>query len=98
MTPPLVKRLVLVAVLGTSAAMLLMLAGVLYPSPFLLVLVMSVGQGVGILSLALFLLAVTLDLQGAISAAGYDYLPESGEGDHPPESEDDAASGLKPGA
>ena len=88
MTSPLVKRLVLVAVLGTSLSMVLMVAGVLYPSPFLLVLVMSVGQGVGLLSLALFLLAVTLDVQGAMSAA-YDYVPES---------EDPTPSKLEPGA
>jgi hypothetical protein len=74
MTSPLVKRLVLFAVLGTSAAMLLMIAGVVFPSPFLLVLVMSVGQGLGLLSLALFLLAVTLDIQRAIEGT-YDYLP-----------------------
>jgi Zn-dependent membrane protease YugP len=87
MTSPTVKRLVLIAVIGTSVSMLLMLAGILYPTPLLLVLVMSIGQGVGLLSLALFLLAVTLDLQGAVSAA-YDYVPES----------DEAPSDLKPGA
>jgi hypothetical protein len=42
---------------------------------------------VGILSLALFLLAVALDLQSARTA--YDNLPES---------DDDAPSGVKPGA
>lgn len=87
MTSPLVKRLVLIAVLGTAASMLLMLAGILRPTPILLVLVMSVGQGIGILSLALFLLAVALDLQSARTA--YDNLPES---------DDDAPSGVKPGA
>jgi hypothetical protein len=94
MTPPLVKRLVLFAVLGTSASMLLMVAGVIFPSPFLLVLVMSVGQGLGILSLALFLLAVTLDIQGAI-AGPYDDLPAD---DQPPEGEPSAPSGLNPSA
>lgn len=95
MTSPLVKRLVLFAVLGTSAAMLLMVAGVVFPSPFLLVLVMSVGQGLGLLSLALFLLAVTLDIQGAMTAA-YDYLPPGGE--EPPQPEDAAPPRLEPGA
>jgi hypothetical protein len=95
MTPPLVKRLVLFAVLGTSASMLLMVAGVIFPSPFLLVLVMSVGQGLGLLSLALFLLAVTLDIQGAI-AGPYDDLPA--EGEQPPEGEASAPSGLNPSA
>lgn len=80
MTPPLVKRLVLFAVLGTSASMLLMIAGVVFPSPFVLVLVMSIGQGLGVLSLALFLLAVTLDIQGAMAPA-YDALPPDGESD-----------------
>lgn len=94
MNRPLVKRLVLASVIGTSVAMLLMLAGVLYPNPFLLVLVMSVGQGVGLLSLALFLFAVTLDLQGAVSAA-YEYLPEDSE---PPSADGAAASGLPPPA
>ncbi len=92
MTPPLVKRLVLFAVLGTSASMLLMIAGVVFPSPFLLVLVMSVGQGLGIVSLALFLLAVTLDIQGAMAAA-YDALPPDGEAGA---SVEPAGSGLDP--
>jgi len=96
MTSPLVKRLVLISVLGTSASMLLMLAGVLYPNPFLLVLAMSIGQALGLLALALFLLAVTLDIQGAISAP-YDYVPESGEVDHLPESDAAAPSGPKLG-
>ena len=96
MNSPLVKRLVLISVLGTSAAMLLMLAGILFPNPFLLVLVMSLGQGLGLLSLALFLHAVTLDIQGAVSAV-YDYLPGSDEVDQP-KSDDAAPSGLNPGA
>lgn len=78
MKRPLVKRLVLGAVIGTSVSMLLMVAGVLFPTPLLLVLVMSVGQALGILSLALFLLAVTLDIQGAV-AGEYQYLPGDGE-------------------
>jgi hypothetical protein len=97
MNSPLVKRLVLISVLGTSASMVLMLAGVLFPNPFLLVLVMSVGQGLGLLSLALFLLAVTLDIQGAVSAT-YDFLPESDDAGPQPKSDDAAPSGLNPGA
>jgi hypothetical protein len=96
MSSPLVKRLVLLSVVGTSVSMLLMMAGVVYPSPFLLVLVMSLGQALGLLSLALFLLAVALDLQGVGSTA-YDTLPESDE-DHPPEIDEVAPPGLKPGA
>jgi hypothetical protein len=88
MTSSLVKRLVLAAVIGTSASMLLMLAGSLYPSPLLLVLVMSIGQGLGILSLVLYLLAVTLDLQAVRALA---------EG-HPAEGDETAPPGLEPGA
>ncbi len=88
MTSRLVKRLVLAAVIGTSVSMLLMLAGSLYPSPLLLVLVMSIGQGLGILSLAMFLLAVTLDIQ-AVRALAYEPLPEGDEA---------APSGAEPGA
>ena len=94
MTPPLVKRLVLFAVLGTSAAMLLMIAGIVFPHPFLLVLVMSVGQGVGLLALALFLLAVTLDIQSAMSGT-QTYLPADGEPDAPA-SGDPGPPGLNP--
>lgn len=90
MTPPLVKRLVLFAVVGTSASMLLMIASVVFPGPFLLVLVMSVGQGIGLVSLALFLLAVALDIQWAINAP-YEFLPAgeeeettAGDGGPPP--------------
>ncbi len=88
MTSPLVKRLVLLSVVATAASMLLMIAGIVFPHPILLVLVMSVGQGVGLLSIALFLLAVALDLQNAGSAA-YRHLPDG---------DDVAGSGLGPGA
>ena len=94
MTPPLVKRLVLCAVIGTSASMLLMIAGVVYPNPFLLVLAMSIGQGLGLFSLALFLLAVVLDIQGAMNAP-YKFLP-AGEDDEPKAAEDAAPPGLHP--
>ena len=89
MTPPVVKRLVLLSVLATSVAMLFMVAGIVYPNPLVLVLVMSIGQGVGLLSLALFLLAVALDLQSTGSPAAYRHLPES---------DDVASSGVSPGA
>jgi hypothetical protein len=69
MNRAMIKRLVLYAVIGTTAAMLLMVASFMYPGPLLLVVAMSVGQGLGLLSLALYLLAVALDLQ--TSSGGY---------------------------
>jgi hypothetical protein len=59
-----VKKLVLLSTIATLAALALMVVSILLPNPFLLVLAMSVGQGVGALSLALYLLAIVLDLQG----------------------------------
>jgi hypothetical protein len=41
-----------------------MVAGIVFPRPLLLVLAMSLGQLFGTLSLALYLLAIVLDLQG----------------------------------
>jgi hypothetical protein len=64
-----IKRLVLIAVISTTVAMLLMTASFMFPHPLLLVIAMSAGQGIGILSLALYLLAVVLDLQ--TSGGGY---------------------------
>jgi hypothetical protein len=76
----LVKRLVLIAVLGTCASMLLMVVSVLYPKPLLLVVVMSAGQGIGLLALVLYLLAIALDLQ---TTAG-SYVPDVPEESPPP--------------
>jgi hypothetical protein len=59
-----VKKLVLLSTIVTLAALALMVVSILVPNPFLLVLAMSVGQGLGALSLALYLLAIVLDLQG----------------------------------
>jgi hypothetical protein len=59
-----VKKLVLLSTIATLAALALMVVSILLPNPFLLVLAMSVGQGLGTLSLALYLLAIVLDLQG----------------------------------
>ncbi len=64
-----IKRLVLYAVIGTTIAMLLMVASFMFPHPLLLVVAMSAGQGIAILALVLYLLAVVLDLQ--TSAGGY---------------------------
>jgi hypothetical protein len=38
--------------------------GVVVPNPLLLVFAMSLGQPIGMASLALYLLAITLDLRG----------------------------------
>ncbi len=63
MNRAMIKRLVLYAVIGTSAAMLLMVASFMFPHPLLLVVAMSAGQGLAILAITLYLLAVVLDLQ-----------------------------------
>lgn len=59
-----IRRLVLVSVITTLVALLLMVMGIVFPRPILLVLAMSMGQLFGTLSLALYLLAIVLDLQG----------------------------------
>jgi hypothetical protein len=59
-----IRRLVLISTITTLVALLLMVAGIVFPRPLLLVLAMSLGQLFGTLSLALYLLAIVLDLQG----------------------------------
>jgi hypothetical protein len=59
-----IRRLVLVSTITTLVSLLLMVMGIVYPRPLLLVLAMSLGQLFGTLSLALYLLAIVLDLQG----------------------------------
>jgi hypothetical protein len=59
-----VRRLVLISAVLTLGALALMVAGLFWPSPLLLVLAMSLGQLFGTTSLALYLLAIALDLQG----------------------------------
>ena len=59
-----IRRLVLISVITTLVALALMVAGIVFPRPLLLVLAMSLGQLFGTLSLALYLLAIALDLQG----------------------------------
>jgi hypothetical protein len=59
-----IRRLVLVSTITTLVAVGLMVAGIVFPRPLLLVLAMSLGQLFGTLSLALYLLAIVLDLQG----------------------------------
>jgi hypothetical protein len=59
-----VRRLVFISAILTLAALALMVAGLFWPLPLLLVLAMSLGQLFGTSSLALYLLAIALDLQG----------------------------------
>jgi hypothetical protein len=59
-----VRRLVNVSAIATLVAVGLMVLGIVFPKPLLLVLAMSLGQLFGTLSLALYLLAIALDLQG----------------------------------
>ena len=59
-----IRRLVLISTITTLVAVALMVAGIVFPRPLLLVVSMSLGQLFGTLSLALYLLAIVLDLQG----------------------------------
>ncbi len=59
-----IRRLVLVSTITTLVALGLMVLGIVFPKPLLLVLAMSLGQLFGTTSLALSLLAIALDLQG----------------------------------
>lgn len=59
-----IRRLVLISTLTTLASLLLMVASILSPGPFLLVVAMSVGQLLGTISIVMYLLAIAFDLQG----------------------------------
>ncbi len=59
-----IRRLVLISAITTLVSLGLMVMGIVFPRPILLVLAMSLGQLFGTLSLALYLLAIVLDLQG----------------------------------
>ncbi|HEX9401479.1 MAG TPA: hypothetical protein VF912_15330 [Anaeromyxobacter sp.] len=59
-----IRRLVLISIITTLVSLGLMVMGIIFPKPILLVLAMSLGQLFGTLSLALYLLAIVLDLQG----------------------------------
>ncbi len=65
----LVKKLVFGSGIATLGAIGLMVLSIVSPKPIFLVVAMSVGQGVGTLSLALYLLAIALDLQSGGGAA-----------------------------
>jgi high-affinity Fe2+/Pb2+ permease len=59
-----IRRIVLVSAIMTLVSLGLMVASIIFPGPFLLVLAMSLGQFFGTASLVLYLLAIALDLQG----------------------------------
>ncbi len=59
-----IRRLVLISAIATIVSLGLMVVSILFPHPLLLVLAMSLGQLFGTSSLALYLLAIVLDLQG----------------------------------
>ena len=69
-----VKRLTYLAAAATLGAVGLMILSIVSPKPIFLVLAMSVGQGLGTLSLAAYLLAIALDLN--VSAALTDQVEE----------------------
>ena len=75
-----VKKLVLLSAIGALVSLGLMILSIVSPKPIYLVLAMSVGQGIGTLSLALYLLAIVLDLQGGGAAyeAALERAGESG--------------------
>jgi hypothetical protein len=64
-----VRKLVFLAGVATLVGLGLMVLSLVSPKPIYLVLAMSVGQGIGTVSLALYLLAIALDLQGGTPAA-----------------------------
>jgi hypothetical protein len=59
-----IRRLVLISTIMTLVSLGLMVLSIVVPGPLLLVLAMSLGQFFGTASLALYLLAIALDLQG----------------------------------
>lgn len=64
-----VRKLVFISGIATLVGIAMMVLSIVSPKPIYLVLAMSVGQGIGTLSLALYLLAIVLDLQGGTPAA-----------------------------
>ena len=65
------RKMVFFSVIGTVVAMAFMASSIIFPQPLLLVLAMSIGQGIAIFALVLYLLAVALDLQ----SSGGVYIP-----------------------
>jgi hypothetical protein len=63
-----VKRLVFLSAIATLVALALMVVSIVAPKPLFLVMAMSLGQFFGTISLAAYLLAIALDLQGGAIA------------------------------
>jgi len=80
------KKMVLFSVIGTIVAMIFMASSIIFPHPMLLVLAMSIGQGIALFALVLYLLAVALDLQ-ASGAAMYIPAEEPAAFEEPPPAE-----------
>ncbi len=59
-----IRRLVIVSAVIALVSLGLMVVSIVFPNPLMLVLAMSLGQLFGTTSLALYLLAIVLDLQG----------------------------------
>lgn len=59
-----IRRLVMISAVMALVSLGLMIVSIVFPNPFLLVMAMSLGQLFGTTSLALYLLAIVLDLQG----------------------------------
>jgi hypothetical protein len=84
------RKMVLFSVIGTMVAMVFMASSIIFPHPLLLVLAMSIGQGIAIFALVLYLLAVALDLQasGAVTIPEEEFPavepPAPTEGSEPP--------------
>ena len=64
-----VQKLVFLSSVSMLVALGLMVLSLVSPKPIYLVVAMSVGQGIGMLAVAMYLLAIALDLQKAPSAA-----------------------------
>jgi hypothetical protein len=89
------KKMVLFSVLGTIVAMIFMASSIVFPHPLLLVLAMSIGQGIALFALVLYLLAVALDLQSSGGAyASIEDIPSTEE--QPPVEEAPPAEGSQP--
>ncbi len=73
-----VKKLVLVSSIATLGAVGLMVLAIVFPSPLPLVMAMSIGQALGTISLASYLLAIALDLQNS-GAGGENELEDQQE-------------------
>ncbi len=76
-----IRRLVTISASTSLVALGLMIVSIVFPKPLLLVLAMSIGQLFGTLSLALYLLAIVLDLQGVSEHEEID-LMGGGKGDN----------------